>query len=539
MPLMMPSKTVKKQSGLKAAGVRLKTASHGADVHIAQQTATSFIQYKSVCACGGGCPRCAPVIQPKLIIGKPDDIYEQEADRVAEEVMRMPEPQVQRQEEPEEEEEELLQTKPLAEQITPLVQRQIEEEEEVQGKLSDNKQIQGQEAVPEEEEPETVQTKQVKNKTPRSRCKLDAKINTFKSGGKPLPKPTRNFFEERMGSDFSQVRIHDDSQAADAAKLIGAKAFTMGKDVAFGEGQYKPETKDGKELLAHELAHTIQQSNLKSGFSDNQKYPSIMRSPEQLEHEPPSEHLSFIESKIPNPSVTRTDQGILATVYFGQNSFLLDARQANLVEQLSDQLRLMPNPTVIVDGYASTEGSSKYNMNLSIKRRQLVIALLRSKLIGTMNFQGEPYGESKTAMAETAKEGSELETQRAQNRRAVIWIMPTPIAKPTKLINLSLPIRPPTAEERLENILKEPPPPPLPKKSISEMAGEKIDNAVEDILSKVGVPREYREMIKKGARSLAEKGLEKALDTALDQAPINDKIKKAIKESIRAVTQIK
>jgi hypothetical protein len=68
-------------------------------------------------------------IQAKLTIGQPGDKYEQEADRVAEQVMRMPEPQVQRQPE-EEEEEELIQTKPLAEQVTPLVQRQIEEEKE-------------------------------------------------------------------------------------------------------------------------------------------------------------------------------------------------------------------------------------------------------------------------------------------------------------------------------------------------------------------------------------------------------------------------
>ena len=68
-------------------------------------------------------------LQAKLRIGQPGDVYEQEADRVADAVMRMPDPQVQRQEEPEEEEE-MLQAKPLAEAITPLVQRQVEPEEE-------------------------------------------------------------------------------------------------------------------------------------------------------------------------------------------------------------------------------------------------------------------------------------------------------------------------------------------------------------------------------------------------------------------------
>ena len=69
-------------------------------------------------------------VQAKLTIGQPNDKYEQEADYVADEVMRMPEPGVQRQIEPEEEEEEMLQAKPLSDLITPLVQRQVEPEEE-------------------------------------------------------------------------------------------------------------------------------------------------------------------------------------------------------------------------------------------------------------------------------------------------------------------------------------------------------------------------------------------------------------------------
>lgn len=56
---------------------------------------TPIVQLKPICPCDGGCPRCAPIIQPKLTIGQPNDVYEQEADRVAEHVMRMPEPAIQ------------------------------------------------------------------------------------------------------------------------------------------------------------------------------------------------------------------------------------------------------------------------------------------------------------------------------------------------------------------------------------------------------------------------------------------------------------
>lgn len=79
------------------------------------------------------------------------------------------------------------------------------------------------------------------------------------SGGKPLE--NAGFFEERMGADFSDVRVHTGPEAAKAAEGVQAKAFTLGRDVVFGEGQYRPETSDGKRLIAHELTHTLQQGS--------------------------------------------------------------------------------------------------------------------------------------------------------------------------------------------------------------------------------------------------------------------------------------
>jgi len=179
------------------------------------------------------------VIQAKLRIGQPGDIYEQEADRVAEQVMRMPEPQVERQ--PKKEEEELIQTKPLAEQITPLVQRQVEPEED-------------------EEEEEPVQTKQTGGQAPQVSPSLEAQIQSLKGRGKPLPESDRAFFEPRFGYDFSQVRVHMDERAAESARTVNAQAFTIGQDVVFGAGQYAPDTTKGKRLLAHELTHVVQQT---------------------------------------------------------------------------------------------------------------------------------------------------------------------------------------------------------------------------------------------------------------------------------------
>jgi peptidoglycan hydrolase-like protein with peptidoglycan-binding domain len=80
------------------------------------------------------------------------------------------------------------------------------------------------------------------------------------SGGRPLSDSDRRFFEPRFGRDLSTVRIHTGDQAAQAARSVNARAFTIGNEVVFGAGEYRPGAEDGKRLLAHELAHTLQQA---------------------------------------------------------------------------------------------------------------------------------------------------------------------------------------------------------------------------------------------------------------------------------------
>ncbi len=79
------------------------------------------------------------------------------------------------------------------------------------------------------------------------------------SSGQPLDAETRSFMEPRFGHDFSQVRVHTGAKAAESAKSVNALAYTVGRDIVFGVGQYAPGTNEGKQLLAHELTHIIQQ----------------------------------------------------------------------------------------------------------------------------------------------------------------------------------------------------------------------------------------------------------------------------------------
>jgi Domain of unknown function (DUF4157) len=82
----------------------------------------------------------------------------------------------------------------------------------------------------------------------------------LRSSGKPLDAATRAFMEPRFGHDFSSVRVHTDEKAAESAQAVNALAYTVGRDIVFGTGQYVPRTNEGQRLLAHELTHVMQQS---------------------------------------------------------------------------------------------------------------------------------------------------------------------------------------------------------------------------------------------------------------------------------------
>ena len=79
------------------------------------------------------------------------------------------------------------------------------------------------------------------------------------ASGQPLDATTREFFSARFGHDFGKVRVHADDAAAESARSINALAYTVGRDVVFGAGQYAPGTRAGQQLLAHELTHVVQQ----------------------------------------------------------------------------------------------------------------------------------------------------------------------------------------------------------------------------------------------------------------------------------------
>ncbi|MDY6855080.1 MAG: DUF4157 domain-containing protein [Thermodesulfobacteriota bacterium] len=181
-------------------------------------------------------------IQAKLTIGQPNDKYEQEADRVADQVMRMPNAEPVKQE-------------PWVSPIHPLLQRQPLEEEEEELQAKPLLQMQ-----PTEEEEESIQTKRNGSRNPVKRKNLENHLYQSKGSGSSLPRETRRFMENTIGTDFSKVKVHTDNIALQMNKGLNAQAFTHQNDIYFSSGRYNPDSSEGRFLLAHELTHVVQQN---------------------------------------------------------------------------------------------------------------------------------------------------------------------------------------------------------------------------------------------------------------------------------------
>jgi len=191
-------------------------------------------------------PHKADALQTKLSVNKPGDEYEQEADRMAEQVLRMPRPQTPR--------------------VCPCGGGCPRCEAGHAG-----------------QEDKHLQIMRVQ---PGDLGQSDVSPITheiLRSPGQPLDSSTRSYFEPRFGHDFSHVRVHSDRQAEQAARSINASAFTVGKHIVLGGAQRSPNSREGQQLLAHELTHVIQQSGT-SGIHANgsqERLGLLQRTPDQ------------------------------------------------------------------------------------------------------------------------------------------------------------------------------------------------------------------------------------------------------------------
>lgn len=176
----------------------------------------------------GQCPVANPGLffQPKLSINQPNDIFEQEADAVADTVMRRKDISS-------------LQKESFFKPAITPIQRKCAHCEE-------------------EEKKEKIQRKETMDTVPAMDGPAENYVSNL-SGGSRMDDEEKQFFESRMGRDFSGVRLHTDTEAAKSAASINALAYAHENNIVFGIGQYQPGTENGKRLMAHELTHVVQQ----------------------------------------------------------------------------------------------------------------------------------------------------------------------------------------------------------------------------------------------------------------------------------------
>lgn len=168
-------------------------------------------------------------IQTKLKVSQPGDVYEQEADNVAEHVMRMY----------------------MSDSGTSVI---TTKKEEIDRKYSAReKKNEEEEKMDISRKPSTSSSFETSNET------TNMISNISSDGGLSLDNNTQGFMESRFGCDFSKVRVHKDAKASESAQSVNALAYTVGNDIVFGSGQFSPGTAIGRKMLAQELTHVLQQ----------------------------------------------------------------------------------------------------------------------------------------------------------------------------------------------------------------------------------------------------------------------------------------
>jgi outer membrane protein OmpA-like peptidoglycan-associated protein len=380
----------------------------------------------------------------------------------------------------------------------------------------------------------------------------------------------------RFGYDFSRVRVHTDSAAGEAARSVSAQAFTVGSDIGFSEDRYQPQSTVGRQLLAHELAHVVQQSGVsaagpqqRAGLAADPEAradaaanrvlgggsvdaASLGSAPVGLQRKPdeptteaaPTEEVDIITgagggAPAADPTTTVLD-------HFVRDKATLTKKQKAAIEQLAFSMWLHlslhadAKAAVIISGHTDTTGSEKHNSGLSGDRAESARAALAAALkkqdvdLSKISIGTNSHGESRLRVP-TADGVDE-----PRNRRVEIEVTievkappPSPDAGPGEQPPLPGTPGSPRLWE-MPGFLDEPgetSPPVGPRAPKSE--GEWLEEALKrDPLLK-SLPKWARD---KAIGALKDAD-EKAADAIIDAIPFDDKYKKAAKAAMKALLQ--
>lgn len=297
-------------------------------------------------------PPAAGAIQMKLTIDKPGDEYEQEADRIAEEVMRIAAPQVQ----------------PAWACDGTCPKSQKERHSHIHERVQATRVGSG----------DTVQSE------------LNATVNeVLAAPGQLLDSGTRGFMESRFGHDFSQVRVHTGGAAEQSSGALNARAYTVGNNIVFGASQFAPGTSEGRKLLAHELTHVVQQtgaggkkidrSNVRFDLSPIGVQPMIQR---DLAIEPPRP-----------AAVGRvlTPQQMADAIAFNNRVLGSIANSADIIEMIRDVIGISRLPAVVDEDFVN--GVVQWQANFGLTQDGRLGPMTARPLFREIGAEGVGQGE--------------------------------------------------------------------------------------------------------------------------------------------------
>jgi outer membrane protein OmpA-like peptidoglycan-associated protein len=293
-------------------------------------------------------------------VNTPGDAFEQEADRVADQVMGMTSVQT---------------TGSAASPFGAAAPNALQRKCSCGGNCSGCK-----------EEDEGLVQRKTASTNDSGTAAMDVHPRTLDAGSS-LDAPTRSYMESRLDADFQHVRIHAGSRAAAAARSVNARAYTVGHDIVFGDGQYSPATTGGQRLLAHELTHVLQQRSGRSMLQRKEDQPADGVGDATTDRCPTAP--TGLGNKDPDPPKGPCPRANYAgTNEVSRWHFCLDSDEVQPSDSLANLTGLISghprNTRYLVHGHASTDGNADYNFRLSCHRAHKVgdalVEALRGKL---------------------------------------------------------------------------------------------------------------------------------------------------------------
>ncbi|HEX4610558.1 MAG TPA: DUF4157 domain-containing protein, partial [Urbifossiella sp.] len=442
----------------------------------------------------------APVgLQPKLTVNAPGDPYEQEANRVAAQVMRMPEPSVQRQ--------------------CACGSKAGGECEECQKA--------GRGAVP-KNVPRVAAGLGAVGEAPAS---VQDVLNT---PGQPLDTTTRGFFEPRFGRDLSSVRVHTDPAAADSAAAVQARAYTVGPHITFADGQFAPVTGAGRALLAHELTHVIQQNST--------------RPPSLIQRQPaaatPQPFPTIFGAESPTQSASR-DGSFTLDAFALDKSDLTAEHQRRILRQAQTMVGLLhsfPDSFVTVVGHTDATGSEAHNKALGQQRADSVLEALVAAGVPRDAARSGSLGEGVPLVDTQAQEPRNRRVEINFTARGRAVDLAPGLRAPGEDRGGLTPTPPPQVDPGLNRIcvinpdLCKPDSKPDPFKKLPDSKPQQ-QNPLKDALERDPIIRALPKDIREKAVDALKDADEGLADTIIGALPLDGKLKAALKATIKGLLQ--